>query len=74
MPSKSSCLLSDTYSQCGAVDHDNNDLPVFESGAVMMYLAEKAGKLYPSEWNKRTEVNQWMFFMNAGVMLHHCCT
>jgi GSH-dependent disulfide-bond oxidoreductase len=49
------------------VDHDNNDFAVFESGAVMMYLAEKAGKLYPSEWNKRSEVHQWLFFGNGGV-------
>lgn len=32
----------------------------------MMYLAEKAGKLYPEDWNKRSEVNQWMYFMNGG--------
>eukprot|EP00892_Ulva_mutabilis_P008729 jgi/Ulvmu1/6228/UM028_0086.1 len=49
------------------VDHDNGDFPVFESGAIMMYLAEKAGQLYPEDWNKRSEVNQWLFFMNAGV-------
>jgi glutathione S-transferase len=50
-----------------AVDHDNGDFPVFESGAIMMYLAEKAGQLYPSDYNKRAEVNQWLFFMNAGI-------
>jgi glutathione S-transferase len=49
------------------VDHDNNDYAVFESGAEMMYLAEKAGKLYPQDFNKRHEVNQWLFFLNAGV-------
>lgn len=49
------------------VDHDNSDFTVFESGAVMMYLAEKAGQFYPSEWNKRSEVHQWLFFGNAGV-------
>lgn len=49
------------------VDHDNNDYPVFETGAIMMYLAEKAGKLYPQEFNKRHEVNQWLMFQMSGV-------
>ena len=52
---------------CGAVDHDNGDYCVFESGAILMYLAEKAGQLYPQDFNKRHEVNQWLFFQNAGV-------
>ena len=56
---------------CHAVDHDNADFPVFESGAIMMYLAEKAGKLYPEDWNKRSEVNQWMYFMNGGCPAPH---
>ena len=50
-----------------AVDHDNDDYPVFESGAILMYLGEKAQALYPQEFNKRHEVNQWLFFQNAGV-------
>ena len=55
-----------------AVDHDNEDFPVFESGAIMMYLAEKAGQLYPEDWNKRAEVNQWLFFMNgSSFMVRH---
>jgi hypothetical protein len=30
--------------------------------------AEKAGKFYPTDdWNKRSEVVQWLFFMNAGI-------
>jgi glutathione S-transferase len=49
------------------VDHDNGDYAVFESGAILMYLAEKSGQLYPQEFNKRHEVNQWLFFQNAGV-------
>ena len=59
-----------------AVDHDNDDFPIFESGAIMMYLADKAGQLYPEDWNKRSEVNQWLFFMNGEMPLvcsmKHC--
>ena len=50
-----------------AVDHDNGDYKVWESGAILMYLAEKAGGLYPQDFNKRHEVNQWLFFQMAGV-------
>jgi hypothetical protein len=44
------------------VDHDNGDYPVFESGAILLYLGEKSGQLYPQEFNKRQDVNQWLFF------------
>ena len=40
---------------------------MFESGSILMYVAEKAGKLYPQDFDKRHEVNQWLFFQNAGV-------
>ena len=52
---------------CCAVDHDNEDYPVFESGAILQYLGEKSGKFYPQDFNKRHEVNQWLFFQNAGA-------
>jgi hypothetical protein len=40
--------------------------------------AEKVGKFYPADWNKRSEVHQWLFFLNAGLgpmqgPLHTCC-
>ena len=40
---------------------------VFETGAMMMYLAEKAGKLMPSDIAGRYEVIQWLMFQMGGV-------
>ena len=39
------------------IDHKNNKT-IFESGAILIYLAEKSGKFYDE--NKRTEINQWL--------------
>ena len=50
-----------------AVDHDNGDYAVFESGAVLTYLAEKSGKLCPQDFNKKHEVSQWLFYQNASM-------
>lgn len=49
------------------VDHDNNDFTVMESGAIMIYLAEKTGKLMPNDINGRSNVIQWLMFQMAGV-------
>ena len=49
------------------IDHDNDDFVVFESGAIMVYLAEKTGFLMPSDIKGRSLVLQWLFFQNAGV-------
>lgn len=52
------------------VDHDPADagapLPVFESGAIMMYLAEKEGRFLPAELRGRTRVNQWVNWQMAN--------
>lgn len=49
------------------VDREADDLAIFESGAIMIYLAEKAGKLLPTDTKGRMNVIQWVMFQMGGV-------
>ncbi|TXH87496.1 MAG: glutathione S-transferase [Rhodoferax sp.] len=49
------------------VDHDADDLAIFESGAILIYLAEKTGLFMPKDVAGRSRVLQWLMFQMGGV-------
>jgi GST-like protein len=60
------------------VDHQpksgGEPIAVFESGAIMMYIAEKAGKFFPQETRQKYEVIEWIMWQmaNQGPKLGEC--
>ena len=55
------------------VDHENNEEAIFESGAILIYLAEKSNKLYGSK--DRLKINQWLMaqmgYVGPMIGQHH---
>ena len=49
------------------VDHDADDFVIFESGAILVYLAEKTGMLIPTKVKARSLVMQWLMFQMGGI-------
>lgn len=46
---------------------DGNPLAIFESGAILHYLARKFGALYPSNERVKADVDQWLFWQVGGL-------
>ena len=56
------------------VDHDADELTIFESGAILQYLAEKFARFMPRDTHGKYDVLQWLNFQtsNVGPMFGQC--
>lgn len=69
--------ISPNNRQPAIVDHDGPDgrrVALFESGAILLYLAEKAGRFWPEDPVERHTMIQWLMFQmaNVGPMFGQC--
>lgn len=47
--------------------YDGKPITIFESGAILLYLAEKTGQLMPEDPRAKQECKQWLFFQMANI-------
>ncbi|MEO8757487.1 MAG: glutathione S-transferase N-terminal domain-containing protein [Devosia sp.] len=45
---------------------DGQPISIFESGAILKYLAEKFGKFYGKSWRERVKIDEWLFWQVGG--------
>jgi len=49
------------------IDRDNGDFAVFESGAILLYLAQKTGMFWSNDPKQQSVITQWLMFQMGGI-------